>query len=504
MILLQLLQGITYQKISMPSKMELREIKGIEADSRKVKPDYAYVCIEGYETDGHRYILDAIEQGAIVIVVQNNKVDTDGLDNVVCIEVENTRYTLALLATNFYSHPAQKLKTIGITGTKGKTTCTYMIHAILEHAGYQVGLIGTIEIRIGTKSRKSNHTTPDALELQRTLAEMVEAGCEVVVMEVSSQGLKLDRVAGVIFDIGVFTNLGEDHIGATEHVDVEEYLACKAKLFQQCKLGIGNVDDNSFKEMFQYATCEMMTYGIHQQGDVQAVNIERFMLGKHMGIRYEVVQNRHLDEKDLAENFLIEMMLPGIFNIYNSLAAITACSFVGVGKLCIQETMKTVQIKGRMERIETPYAFTLLIDYSHNAMSLEQALLTLRAYHPSKLIVIFGCGGNRAKNRRYEMGEVAGRLADFTIITSDNPRYEQPEDILDDIETGISQTDGKYIRIVDRKEAIRYGMNYADEGDVIILAGKGHENYQEIKGIKYEMDERMLIQDIIENEDKNK
>lgn len=318
---------------------------------------------------------------------------------------------------------------------------------------------------------------------------MVEAGCDSVVMEVSSQGLMLHRTAGIPFEIGIFTNLGKDHIGPNEHKDFEDYKRCKAMLFKQCRLGIANVDDKYFPDLFKDATCRVETFGFSKDADLRAEDVELVSRPGYLGVAYHVAGLMDFD---------VEIDIPGTFSVYNSLTAIAVCRHFGVPVEKIKEALKKAKVKGRIEMIKVSDEFTLMIDYAHNAMSLESLLTTLKEYHPKRLVCLFGCGGNRSKDRRYEMGEVSGRLADLTIITSDNPRFEEPQAIIDDIKTGIGKTDGKYVEICDRKEAIKYAIQHGQPGDVIVLAGKGHEDYQEIKGVKYPMDERVLIAEVLE------
>ena len=392
------------------------------------------------------------------------------------------------MSAAYFGYPADKMKVIGITGTKGKTTTTYMIKSILEETGHKVGLIGTIEAIIGDKKIPACNTTPESYTIHKYFAEMVEAGCDCVVMEVSSQGLMLHRTAGIPFEIGIFTNLGRDHIGPNEHKDFDDYKRCKGLLFKQCKLGIANVDDKYFKDVFKGSTCKIETFGFSPEADLRAEDAKLVGGKGYLGISY------HL--RGLLD-FPVEIDIPGKFSIYNSLTAIAICRHFKVSEENILKALKVARVKGRIEMVKVSEDFTLMIDYAHNAMALESLLTTLREYHPHRLVCLFGCGGNRSRLRRYEMGEVAGKLADLTIITSDNPRDEEPQAIIDDIKTGMARTNGKYVEIIDRKEAIAYAIHHGEPGDIIVLAGKGHEDYQEIKGKKYPMDERVLIADIL-------
>lgn len=462
------------------------EISALVYDSRKVTEGCMFVCIKGAVYDSHEHVEEIAAAGAKVIVVERNVKAPEG---VTLILVEDTRYALAMLSAAYFNHPAEKMKVIGITGTKGKTTTTFMVKGILEHAGYKVGLIGTIETIIGDRHIPASNTTPESYLIQEYFAEMVEAGCEVCVMEVSSQGLMMHRTAGIPFEIGIFTNLAPDHIGPNEHATFEEYASCKGLLFRQCRIGIANVDDEHFDMVMEGHTCELETIGFSEKADYHASNVELVGRPGYLGVKYHVSGKLDMD---------VEIDVPGKFSVYNSLVAIAVCEHFKVSEEDLKEALKVVKTKGRIEMIKVSDDFILMIDYAHNAMSLESLLETLKEYHPERLVCVFGCGGNRSRLRRYEMGEVSGRLADLTVITSDNPRYEEPQAIIDDIKVGMAKTNGTYVEISDRKEAIRYVIENGRKGDVIVLAGKGHEDYQEIKGKKYPMDERVLIQEVLE------
>ncbi len=485
----QLLERLDYQVVQGSDSIEITTLIN---DSRKVEAGSVFVCISGAVSDGHQYIPDVAAKGAAAVVVER---DVEVPVNVTVIRVEDTRYALALMSAAYFGYPAEKLKVIGITGTKGKTTTTYMIKSILDSVGYKVGLIGTIEAIIGDKKIPAANTTPESYTIQQYFAQMVEEGCDCVVMEVSSQGLMLNRTAGIPFEIGIFTNLGHDHIGPNEHKDFDDYKRCKGLLFKQCKVGIANVDDPYFRDVFQGATCRTETFGFSEEADLRAENVQLISRPGYLGVAYHVSG---------VMDFDVEIDIPGTFSVYNSLTAISVCRHFNVPVEKIKEALRKAKVKGRIEMIKVSDDFTLMIDYAHNAMSLESLLTTLKEYHPKRLVCLFGCGGNRSKDRRYEMGEVSGRLADLTIITSDNPRFEEPQAIIDDIKTGIGRTDGKYVEICDRKEAIRYAIEHGQPGDVIVLAGKGHEDYQEIRGVKHPMDERVLIAEVLKELEQEK
>ncbi|MBQ9065044.1 MAG: UDP-N-acetylmuramoyl-L-alanyl-D-glutamate--2,6-diaminopimelate ligase [Blautia sp.] len=482
MKLAELLENLEYECLQGSVDCE---ISSLVYDSRKAEQGSLFVCIRGAVSDGHAYAAKVCEAGAAALVVCDN---VDVPDNVTVIKVADTRYALAFLSAAWFGHPARRLKTIGITGTKGKTTTTYMVKSILENAGYRVGLIGTIEAVIGDEHIPAANTTPESYVIQEYFRRMADAGCDAVVMEVSSQGLMLHRTQGFVFDYGIFTNIEPDHIGPNEHRDFDHYLACKALLLRQCHVGIVNRDDRHFDRIVEGCTCKLETYGFSDEADLRAASPVLVNGEGYLGISYHV--------KGLLD-FPVEIDIPGRFSIYNSLTAIAICRHFNVSEDDMIRALREARVKGRVELVKVSGKFTLMIDYAHNAMALESLLTTLREYNPQRLVCLFGCGGNRSRDRRFEMGEVSGRLADFTIITSDNPRYEEPQAIIDDIRTGISRTDGKYIEITDRKEAIAYAIHHGQPGDIVVLAGKGHEDYQEIRGVKYPMDERDLIAQIL-------
>ncbi|MCX4327792.1 MAG: UDP-N-acetylmuramoyl-L-alanyl-D-glutamate--2,6-diaminopimelate ligase [Lachnospiraceae bacterium] len=478
-----LLKDIDYKCIQ--GTADKTGISGIAYDSRKVSGGNLFVCISGAVSDGHGFAMDAVSKGAIALVVEK-PVEVPG--NITVIKVADSRMALAKLSAAYFGHPAEELVTIGITGTKGKTTATYMMRSILEASGIKTGLIGTVETIIGDETVPSSNTTPESYIIQETFRRMVLAGCKCVVMEVSSQGLMLHRTGGFTFDYGIFTNLAPDHIGPAEHKDLADYIHCKSLLFRQCRHGIFNADDSHLEEILKGHTCDVETYGFAENADIRASSVQLFEKKGILGARY------HMDgliEMD------VEIDIPGKFSVYNSMAAVSICRHFGVSNETILKSLSQVRVKGRVELIDVSPEFTVMIDYAHNAMSLQSLLETLKEYNPARLVCLFGCGGNRSRERRFEMGEVSSRLADLTIVTSDNPRNEEPEAIIEDIVTGVKKADGQYITITERPAAIRYAIENAKEGDVIVLAGKGHEDYQEIKGKKYHMDDRELVADVV-------
>ncbi|BBF43033.1 UDP-N-acetylmuramoylalanyl-D-glutamate--2,6-diaminopimelate ligase [Lachnospiraceae bacterium KM106-2] len=478
MKLSSLLEGLSFTVVAGDAEIDVNEVV---YDSRKVKEGDVFVCITGTVRDSHDFIPDVIAKGAKAIIVEKD-VTVDSA--VTVIRVESSRRALAFTAAAYYGHPASKLKMVGITGTKGKTTTSYMIQSILEKAGKKVGVIGTIGAVINGVKHKTANTTPESFELQRLFSEMVEAGCEYCVMEVSSQGLKMDRVAGFTFDIGVFTNFSADHIGPNEHASMEEYLYCKSLLFRQCKVGIINRDDEAFEGAIKGHTCEIQTFGFHEDASLKADHLELVRKPGMLGVAFDVTgfMDRH-----------IVTSIPGKFSVYNSLVALMVCKNLGIDEDYMVDALSKIQVRGRVEIVPVSDHFTIMIDYAHNAMSVESLLTTIKAYNPKRIVCVYGCGGNRSKLRRYDMGELCGAMADLSILTCDNPRDEEIEAINEDIKVGLAKSNGKYIEIMDRTEAIHYSMDHAEEGDIIILLGKGHEDYQEIKGKKYHYSELEVI-----------
>ncbi len=486
MNLKEILIGI--EEIKAKGNLEL-DITNVDSDSRNIKENGMFVAIHGYETDGLEYIPDAIKNGAKVVMVDKNT-DLKKLsipNEVTLLVVPDTRLALAICACNFYDNPSRKFKLVGVTGTKGKTTTTYMIKKILEKAGKKVGLIGTIATYIGDKKiEDSSRTTPESIKLQKIFADMVKEKVDVVVMEVSSQSLKLNRVYGCDFDIGVFTNFSQEHISKNEHPDMEDYFNSKLKLFSMCKVGFTNVDDIYGGKVARVVkNIEMTTYGIDNFCHVLAKDI--------------TITNSYVDFKVKIDNRneRIKTGIPGRFSVYNSLAAICVGMKLGANAEQIKEALLEVRVPGRSELVDNKKDLTIMIDYAHTPESLESILQAVKSYTKGKVICVFGCGGDRDKIKRPLMGEVSGRIANFTIITSDNPRTEKPEEIVKEIEVGIKKTKGQYTCIVDRREAIKEAIKMANKNDMIVLAGKGHEPYQEINHQTFPFDERVIVREII-------
>jgi len=474
MNLMTLIEGLTVQKHGGDLA---REISQIVYDSRKAIRGALFVCITGFITDGHQYISQAISQGVSALLVERPTPELLAPDcPVAWVQIANTRLGLAHVADRFFDHPSGRLAMVGITGTKGKTTTTYMTRAILQAAGRKTGLIGTVANIIGDQVTYASRTTPESYDLQALLDEMVLAGLDSCVMEVSSQGLMLDRVYGCEYQVGVFTNLYHDHIGPHEHASMEEYLEAKLILMRRCQQAIINRDLEIFDQVRAAAIAAevpVLTYGLTPDADIRAENLQKTTENGRVGTRFELISPWF--------NGPVFVGMPGRFNIYNALAAIASSACCGAGLAAVQAGLATVAVPGRVQPVPTGRDFQLVVDYAHNAASLESLLETLREYVPGRMIVLFGNGGDRARSRRFEMGEVAGRLSDLTIITSDNPRTEDPMAIIADIVTGIAPTGGQYEIVPDRREAIDRAIQVAGPGDLVILAGKGHENYQIFK-----------------------
>lgn len=479
--------AVTLKKLLEKTEYELvqgtleTEVVDIAYDSRKIKPGMLFAAIDGTVVDGHKFIPDVIEKGASVLVVEKDVEIKDR--DITVVKVKNGRAALSRMSAAFFDYPAEKMVSIGITGTKGKSTVTYMIRDIIEKSGKTCGIVGTIGVAIKGRITPTEHTTPESYDLQKYFADMVEAGCDYMVMEVSSQGIKMDRVAGMSFDYGVFTNLSPDHIGPNEHKDFDEYLDCKSRLFRMCRIGIVNADDEHKDEIVKNATCEIKTFGT-KDADMTATKIEHVNEAGNLSMKFHA--------EGLLEGDII-VGLPGRFNIYNGMCAACVGALLGLPRDIILHALEHVEVRGRVENVPTGRNFSVLIDFAHNGVSTESVLKTLRGYNPGRIVAIFGCGGNRSKLRRYEMGEAVGNLAELAIVTSDNPRTEDVNDIIEDIKVGLAKTKGEYVVIPDRQEAVNYAVQNAKEGDMIILLGKGHEEYQEINGVKHHYSEREAV-----------
>ena len=450
------------------------EISQIHYDSRKVTEGSLFVVVTGFASDGNRFIPMALSKGAAAVVTAR-KPEGD----VPYVLVESDRMALALLGCNFFSHPAKAMTMIGVTGTNGKTSTTLLLKQVLERTlGAKVGLIGTMANIIGDEEIPTERTTPESFDLQALFARMRDAGCSHVVMEVSSHAVTLERIGGTHFDIAAFTNLTEDHLDF--HKTMDAYCDAKADLFRRCDKAVINTDDSYAPRMVAAATCPVLTTAVADQGDLRAENLE--LLSE--GISFTAICGE--------ETAQVHLPIPGKFTVYNALTVMGIAKQLGISLADCAEALKTATgVKGRVEVVPTPgMPYSVLIDYAHTPDGLQNVLSSVKDFCKGRVIGVFGCGGDRDPIKRPIMGEIGVKLSDIAIITSDNPRTEEPMAIIEDILKGVKQEYGEYIVMEDRRAAIRYAMDIAKKDDIIVLAGKGHETYQEIQGKKYHLDER--------------
>lgn len=479
MTLSELLKDVNIKKIDGGGSMK---ISGIACDSRKVKPGNVFVCITGYETDGHKYAKSAVENGAVAVVAEHDLPTVD----VPCVIVDNTRKAMSEMAATFYDYPYKKFKLIGITGTNGKTTTTYLIKSILEHLGKKVGLIGTNQNMIGDMIMETSRTTPDSLELMQLFDMIASHNVDYVVMEVSSHALALDRVTACTFDVGAFTNITQDHLDF--HKTMEEYLAAKSILFNICNTGVVNKDDARSEYLIENARCRnMITYGINQDCDLKASNI----ILNEDGVKFDINYGGMEEHVDLP--------IPGEFSVYNALTAIGCCMAENIPlDLAVDGLHSAKGLKGRIEIVRTPGTnYTVIIDYAHTPDGLLNVINAIRGFAKGRIVTLFGCGGDRDASKRPIMGKIAGELSDFCIVTSDNPRTEDPEKIIKQVVEGVKQTDCDYEVITNRFSAIEYALDHAKKNDIILLAGKGHETYQVLGKDTIKFDEREIVQKLL-------
>ena len=468
------------------------EAEDVVYDSRKAVPGTIFVCLKGTRIDSHGFIGDVAAQGVKAFVVER---DVELPEGTTVVKVASSRHALAMMSAVRFGNPIRKMISVGVTGTKGKTTATHMMKAILEAAGKKVGMIGTTGAVIGDEVFPTMNTTPESYQLQEYFSKMAEAGCEYVLMEVSSQGIKMHRTDGLEFDYGVFTNITPDHIGPDEHADFEEYLYYKSRLFTMCRTGIANRDDEHFEAIVKDRTCgKLYTYGRKEGGEKPDFYGSRLRFVSEPGF---VGTEFDLEEKATGAVMDLCLGLPGEFNVDNALAAASLCRAMGISEDAIREGLEHVRVNGRMEIAYSSEKCTVIIDYAHNAVSMESLLETLRAYHPKRLVCVFGSGGNRSKERRYSMGEIGGKMADLCILTADNSRYEKTEDIIADIRSHLEPTGGAFVEIPDRREAIYYSLSHAQSGDMIAIIGKGHEDYQEINGVRTHFLDREVVEEAV-------
>lgn len=485
MTLKDILEGIEIQKISGTIDIEIR---GITYDSRKVSKDYMFVAIKGFKTDGHNYIADAIKNGATAIIVEDDvKIDNPGIT---IIKLKSTRTSLSKLSANYYGNPSKKMNMIGVTGTNGKTTVTYLLKSIFESAGQKTGIIGTIGSVVDEKIIKTENTTPESTIIQEHLSTMVNANVKNCVMEVSSHSLDLKRVEDCNFDVGIFTNLSRDHLDY--HKTLENYFKAKLKLFFMTKkANIINIDDDYGDRIIKstsHLNTSIITFGIEGKADIFATDIDYHLEGVNF------VLNTPKGSIDIHLN------IPGKFSVYNALAAASCAYAYNLDLVHIQSGLAKVKgVKGRFELVPIDRDFSVIIDFAHTPDGLEKVLTTIRQFAEGRIVALFGAGGNRDKSKRPIMGETVGKYADFLIVTSDNPRNEDPKKIIEDVVAGVKKVNNNYITIVDRKEAIRYALENAKPKDIILLAGKGHETYTIINDKVIPFDEKQIVLDILKD-----
>lgn len=481
MKLSEILEGIAFNPVIYNKEAEIEDIV---FDSRKAGVDKLFVCIKGFRNDSHELATEIYDKGVRYFAAER---ELDLPEDATVIKCVNTRKFLALASANFFGIPAKKLNTIGITGTKGKTSVSFMIKSIFEAAGHKVGVIGSTGTYIGDEFYDTVNSTPESYLIHKYYRDMVDSGCDTAVIEATSQGFKLDRTYGIEFDTAVFTNLSPDHIGEFEHKDFEEYLSCKKMIFSQCKKSIVNRDSEHYAEITADCPCPVITYGADESCDYSFTDAS--FTTEKKGLLTSFVSR----ENGISES--IELNTPGHFSVYNAIAAIAVARQNGISYEIIKKGLLSAFVKGRMEIVPTDTDYTVIIDFAHNEFSVKTLFDTMKLYSPKRIISVFGCGGNRSKLRRYSMGEVIGNNSDLSVITSDNSRFEKIDDIIADILIGMHKTNGKYTIIPDRRKAIKEALRVAGEGDVVLLIGKGHEMYEEIEGVKYPFDERQVVND---------
>jgi UDP-N-acetylmuramoyl-L-alanyl-D-glutamate--2,6-diaminopimelate ligase len=479
MKLAKLVEGLNYK-----GNIDDREILDIAYDSRKANKDTAFVALVGANADGHKFIKSAYENGCRVFFTER---ECDIPQDAIEIITDNTRATLAKISANLFENPSDELKIIGVTGTKGKSTIVYLMRGILKEAGINCGIIGTNGIEYCGIKEKTVNTTPESYELQKSFRKMVDNGVKAVVMEVSSQGLKMNRVDHISFDVGIFTNISPDHIGPTEHKDMDEYIFCKSKLFKLCKIGVFNIDDAEYEKISKDATCKKITFSQKGNADIVAKNLMLWQSSNMLGVKFDAYEG--------DESYEVKLCQPGRFSTYNGLAVLGAGKALKIPRDKILSALAKTTVEGRAELIPLFKDVKVVIDYAHNKLSLENILTALREYNPKRIICVIGSVGGRTELRRAQLGEVASLYSDVCILTSDNPDFEDPTKIARDMHDGFVKNIEYYI-IPDRTEAIKYAMNIASSGDLVALCGKGHEDYQLINGEKVHFSEKEVLEEI--------
>lgn len=468
------------------------EISEIIYNSKLAKPASLFVCICGFSSDGHKFAINAYENGVRSFIVEK---DVSLPDDAQVFKVENSRAALGLLSAEFYGHPDKSLKLIGITGTKGKTTTAHLVQRMLNASDLPCGIIGTVGAEFGGKKYPTNNTTPESFELYKLFRNMLDDGAKAVVLEVSSIGIKQGRVDNLRFSVGVFTNLSPDHIGKNEHDSYEEYSFYKSKLFENCDIAAFNYDDEAYTIMERNCKCEKISYGVEGQFDIFASDINTEEIDNCKGLSFDCFI--------FGEKYEVKTNLKGYFNAYNVLAAISAAKALGCEMKQAVSSLSDVQVRGRVEAVDINADFDVIIDYAHNGLSLKNILTTFDEVKKNRIICVFGSVGGRTQERREEMGKIAGAMCDLSIVTSDNPDFEDPMSVINDIVKAIEKENGKYYIEPDRRKAIEYALSIAEKGDIILLAGKGHEEYQLIKGEKIPFSEKEIVQNYVRRNKKN-
>ncbi|MGX4598661.1 UDP-N-acetylmuramoyl-L-alanyl-D-glutamate--2,6-diaminopimelate ligase [Faecalimicrobium sp. JNUCC 81] len=493
MKLSNIMNEVKFSSVKPWNEIKDTKIKDLAYNSSKCEDGYIFIAIKGETVDGHKYASDAYKRGCRVFILQD---DIKLNDDAIKLIVEDSRVALSKMSANYFGNPSKELKVIGVTGTKGKTTITNYISEVLNKSGVNTGVIGTNGTFYNGISEKTVNTTPESYELHRIFKTMLDNGVKCVSMEVSSGGIMMERVKDVDFDIAIFSNLSPDHIGPKEHPTFEHYLECKARLFTLAKHGIINIDDEHAKDIIKKATCDIETFAIEKDADLVAKSIEYSRALDSLGVSFKCETKN--------DSFNAYICSPGTFSIYNALAVISVCRYLNVKQDVMLDALKNAKVKGRVEVLPILEDATIIIDYAHNGVSLENILQTLKKYDHNRVICLFGSVGGRTELRRKELGDVAARECDLCILTSDNPDFEDPMNVIKDIAESFENTNCEYIVEPDRKIAIEKAIEIAQEGDMIVFAGKGHEEYQLIKGERVPFSETEIAINAAKKRNKSK
>ena len=478
MLLKDILREIEYDGINYTEK----DISDIVYDSRKAKANVMFVCLSGARFDGHDYAINAYNDGCRCMMTER-KLDLP--EDCTQIVVKNSRADLAVASANFFCFPSKELKVIGITGTKGKTSSAHLVKALIEASGMKCGIIGTVGAYYDDVKIPTVNTTPESYELQKIFRTMVDNGCKACVIEVSSIGLMTHRTDCIDFEIGVFTNLSPDHIGPNEHPDFADYMHWKSVLFEKCRYAVVNVDDLAYKDMLKNCSAPVITYGLGD-ADIIAKNVKLLKDNKFIGISFDCIEKE--------KKYYVEVALPGLFNVHNALAAIGVCKALRIDADKCIDCLKEIRVRGRAECVYVCDDFDVIIDYAHNGISMKSMLDTLKSYPHNRIIALYGAVGGRTQLRRKELGLITGKECDLSILTSDDPNFEDPNEIIKEIGKYVTDAGGKFIGIADRGEAVEYALSIMEKGDILLLAGKGHEQYMKINGEYVPFSEREHIE----------